>query len=248
MSDPDGIEGAAPDECVVVQTDEGDGEWNPFEEFHDEVELGPVPKVTARDGMPTNFAPYSDDRSDIPPLGPDTLVCMGVFDEFVVRGQWGDIIARVPAEVVERAPDGSWRVSKEQFIQHNPDPNPKGKVRQWVEKQLERYASKWVQVEPIRPPCRHYLRQFAPYYLNPTNRKVFRLCAARRTTEGAFMDLSDVGMYCCDLREPRHVESEDLINAFDRKKMSQGKHRKYLQMFEGFKAEEKPGPGGIFNG
>jgi hypothetical protein len=245
MSQHDGNEGAAHDDCVIVQTDDGEASWNPFDEFHDEVDLSPEPKVMAADGMPTNFAPYDDDRSDIPPFGPDTCVCMGVFDEFVVRDEWGDIIATVPHEAAERAPNGSWRVKRGIFIRHNPDPRPKGIIRSW----LEKLSGKWVAVEPIRPPCLHYVRQLAPYYLNPKHRKAFRLCAARRTTEGAFMDISDTGMYSCDMREPREIKSEMYLDQFDATKMKEGKNRRYLPMFEGFgSTEEQEGAGGIFNG
>jgi len=79
MSSDDGTKGAAHDECVVTPNEDSHEEeatWNPFEEFHDEVELSVVPKVMQADGMPSVSAPYDDDRSDIPPFGPDTLICM----------------------------------------------------------------------------------------------------------------------------------------------------------------------------
>lgn len=243
MSEHDGNEGAAHEDCIVIQTDDGDSEWNPFEEFHEEVDLSPEPKVMANDGMPTNYAPYDDERSDIPPFSPESLICIGIFDEFVVRNEWGEIVARVPGDVVDRTPSGRWRVKRSRFIQHNPDPRPKGVVRSW----LERLSGKWVEVEPIRPPCRNYVRQLAPYYMNPKHRKAFRLCSARRTTEGTFMDVSDSGMYSCDMREPRETISEKLMDEFDKKKMREGKSRRYLPMFEGFD-EKKEGPGGIFDG
>jgi hypothetical protein len=246
MSEHDGNEGAAHDECVIDPTDEGETQWNPFDEFHEEVDLGIVPKVMAKDGMPTNFAPYDDDKSDIPPLSPETCVCMGVFTEFVVRDEWGNVIAKVPGDVVERTPSGRFRVKRGRFIQYNPDPRPKGVIRSWLEKH---FSGEWVEVEPIRPICKHYVRQLSPYYLNPKHKKAFRLCAARRTTEGTFMDLSDMGMFACDMRDPPHLESKHQLDAFDERKMREGRERKYLPMFAGFEPkDENPGPGGIFNG
>lgn len=240
MSSSDGTEGAAHDECVVAPNEDSHeeyAEWNPFEEFHDEVELDVVSKVMQSDGMPSVSAPYDDERSDIPPLSPDTLICMGVFTEFVIRDSWGNISARVSADKVERTPIGLYVANVSDL-----DGNIPGGVKMSAD------ASR-VEVQPIRPPCKHYVRQLAPYYLNQKHSKAFRLCAARRTTEGAFMDISDMGMYSCDMREPMVADSLKHIDRFDALKMRQGASRRYLSMFKGEKPDDDKGPegpGGIF--
>ena len=253
MSSDDGTKGAAHDECVVTPNEDSHEEeatWNPFEEFHDEVELSVVPKVMQADGMPSVSAPYDDDRSDIPPFGPDTLICMGVFTEFVYRDNYGYILARVSPDKVERTPSGAFIANVgDMKVEEGKNPNLEG----WGD---------FISVEPIRPPCEHYVRQLAPYYLNPKHKKAFRLCAARRTTEGTFMDVSDMGMYSCDMRSPMDAATLEHIDKFDALKMRQGSSRRYLPLFKGVKSDDEKqgsdegpddekqgsdeGPGGIF--
>jgi hypothetical protein len=197
-------EGVDHDEAVVPdepeQTVEDVEGWSPFDELADEYSPGPIIKVEAIDGMPTQFVPESQTQSDIPVLSPETLVCMGVFDTFVVRNRFGEVIRTYDAKEVERKPNGTWWVNPE-------DP---------------------CEVEPIRPTCEHYVRQASQLENNPQHKAFYRLCAARRTTEGAFMSVGNRGMYACDMRLPRDMASEKLLDDFDTKKVQQGKRRVYL--------------------
>lgn len=95
----------------------------------------------------------------------------------------------------------------------------------------------WVEVEPVRSECKHYVRQLGQADYNPEIEKVFRLCSARRTTEGAFMSVSDRAVWACAMREPRDLVTEKRLDDFDAKKIQEGTERVYLPMF-----------GGIFSG
>lgn len=254
MSEHDGG-GAAHEECLVPQGDEPDDEteWCPFDEFHDEVEMPVVPKVLQADGMPgVSAAIYDDERSDIPPLSPETCVCMGVYTSFVLRDKWGDVQSELAPDKVERSPAGMYRARFDD-VADNLKPGASIDARSDLV---------WIEVEPLRPPCKYYVRQLQPYKYNPKHKKAYRLCSARRTTEGTFMDVSDTGMFACDIREPPHPQSDRLLDDFDRKKIAEGSQRRYLPMFQGFKVvqpvradadkdkddgDDGPqGPGGIF--
>jgi hypothetical protein len=97
--------------------------------------------------------------------------------------------------------------------------------------QIVRVHPEWIEVEPIRPPCRHYIRQKSHADFDPQFKAIFRLCAARRTTEGAFMSVRDRGIWACDMREPRDLETEKQLDEFDEQKMREGTQREYVPMF-----------------
>lgn len=94
-----------------------------------------------------------------------------------------------------------------------------------------RVTREWIEVEPIRPECTHYVRQMSQFDYNPENQKIYRLCSARRSTEGAFMSVSDRGVWACSMRSPRDLTSEAALDDFDRKKIVEGKDRVYLPLF-----------------
>lgn len=192
------------DETVVEETDDAEDDFHPFDEFREDYKPSAIKKVIASDGLPTYHAPVSN--NDIPPLSPETLVCMGDFRKFVQRDKWGIITKEVEPSEVTRAPNGDYYVT-------NPETGIKSKV------------------EPIRPPCKHYVRQMVSFEFNADHDSIKRLCAARRTTEGAFMTVKDTKVSACDMREPKHIESEKLIDEFDDKKMKQGQERTFTSIF-----------------
>jgi hypothetical protein len=107
-----------------------------------------------------------------------------------------------------------------------------------------------VTVEPIRPPCRHYVRQQVSFELNAAHARLSRLCAARRTTEGTFMTVSDTGIFACDMRDPYDAESAAVLDEFDAKKIAQGVNREFVPMILAARnvvAEIAPSDGGIFS-
>jgi len=211
---------AQPDEAVLerVEEDDADHEFEPFDELDEEFQ----PTITygaQADGMPGNSVPET--HSDIPALSVETLVCMGDFSKFVVRDEWGEVFAEFQPHEVERAPNGLWRVPLDLATERLED------SARFVVRKHGGHA----QVEPIRKPCKHYVRQMNQFEMNAAHRVVYRLCAARRTTEGTFMTVRDRGIWACDMREPRHLESEKFIDDFDELKIKQGRERVYLDMF-----------------
>jgi hypothetical protein len=262
MSDPDAEErdvaGAAEEQCAVDPVEEADEQWDPFEQLQEGVALDSR-KVVAEDGMPSEYAPPT--QSDVPPLSPETLVCMPRLERFVLRGDWGEIVAEFDPAVVERAPDGSWRArlaDSERAV---------GQLLRWASgqglviyaqagpalreaclrchiartQQPPRLSADWVEVEPIRPACRHYLRQCTQLTYNPAEKANYRLCALRRTTEGAMMSVTDRAMWACDQRDPPEVASERRwLDDFDALKVHQGCHRTYTPLGEGFPLPSRP--------
>jgi hypothetical protein len=218
MSDNDELagSGAEPDECVVEQTDDGDEVWNPFEAEYEDLEMPATQKVMGEDGLPQIHAPVNS--TDIPELSPTTLVCLPICTSFVVRDAWGVVTGTFKPEEVERTPDGRWRAAVFLEASHG--------------QKLERPVEHYIEVFPIRPQCKHYVNQASQLDCNPEHKQFYRLCALRRTTEGAMMSLNDRGFWACTGREPRDIESEKLLSDFDAMKMRQGKDRTYVSMFK----------------
>lgn len=234
---------ATPEECVVERDDDPDTEtsWSPWEAEIENVDLTPEPKVLAEDGMPTH--PHPEPRSDIPALSPESLVCMGVFSEFVLTNRWGDPVVRFKPDEVERAPNGTWRVRLAKLETVLEVPKEGSICEALLSKghffNPQRYGDGYVGVEPIRPPCRHYIRQMSHADFNPENDAVYRLCAGRRTTEGAMMSVGNIGMWACTMRDPPLADSEERIDKFDRMKIHQGKHRTFHSIVQSKSDDEQ---------
>lgn len=243
---------APPGEVVVEAEEEGDEDWSPFDEIQDDFKPRPIVKITAADGLPTNFAPVVE--SDIPVLSPETLVCMGVYTSFVLRGQFGDVLASFQREEVERSPYGHWRVPLalacerlklamgrlREFVTKHCESNHGGEcvpqddtvfMRGMLQSLGYNVNPTWVEVEPLRRPCHHYARQLTQFELNAQAKVMLRVCAARRTTEGAFMSLRDRAMWGCDLRQPPLADSSQELDRFDDEKMQLGHTRELLPIF-----------------
>lgn len=260
---------ASPDECEVptasdVDHDMAEDVWTPFDAEYDHIELDSQ-KVMGEDGMPTEHAPV--EPSPIPVFSPDTLVCAGRFDKFVLRGFNGRVLATFGPSEVKQAPSGIFLVSvklageryADQVESEEASVSPALWWSDWywalglgLETFIEaRRTGRWlslrggVEVEPIRPPCRHYIRQATQLQYNPDHKEVYRLCSLRRSMEGAMMTVGNLGVWACDGRDPRDIESEQFLAKFDEDKEREGKHRTYTNIFAGF--DDQQGPGGIFN-
>lgn len=221
MSDDEVERDSAPaGDAVVEAEDSGEEDWSPFDEIQEDFKPGPVMKVTAADGLPTNAHPYTE--SDIPVLSPETLTCMGDFSKFVVRDKrWGHVLSEWSPEHVERTPNGKYRALCATMSAPAVKTDPES---------IDEFG--YMEVEPVRPPCRHYARQLTQFDLNAHAKVMLRVCAARRTTEGAFMSLRDRAMWACELREPQ-VEARSALDEFDARKMQEGANREYVPMFQG---------------
>lgn len=202
------------EDTVVKDSGDGEEDFHPFDEIREDYKPSAIKKVIADDGLPTNHAPVKE--NDIPPLSVDTLVCMGDFSVFVQRDKWGEILRRFDPEDVEQMPGGLYTVKLLREEDSTATVHPEG-VR--------------VEVEPIRPPCKHYVRQMVSFEFNAKHDDIKRLCSARRTTEGTFMTVKDTKVSACDMRVPRHLDSEKKIDSFDKKKVMQGEERTFHSIF-----------------
>lgn len=239
---------------------EAEDEFHPFDEVYDAYQPGLAKRTIGADGLAETLDTTSE--SDIPALSTESLVCMGDYSKFVCRTHWGDIVATFEPSEVERAPDGRWRIplaralelskllvaqrrkALGQLLKTIDSPTINANVSDHSDLQFflgmmqvpgeppHAVDAFWLELEPIRPQCRHYVRQKGTFHLNAAHKKYYRLCAARRTTEGTFMTVSDSGMYACDMREPYDVTSAALIDDFDQMKIAQGAKREHLPIFQ----------------
>ncbi len=195
---------AAPDETIVdfEPSNEVEEEFSPFSELSEDYKPAAIPKITAADGLPTQ---YHESQSQIPVLSRETLVCMEDDSLFVTRDEWGDILETyLPAEVARS-----------------------GNGKYYVQRQKDR-----MEVQPLRPRCQHYVRQVSMFDFNADSKVHLRLCAARRTTEGTFMSIRDAAMWACSMREPRDLLTEqERLDKFDAEKIKQGKNREHFSIF-----------------
>ena len=238
MSDDGETRDDAPEEETVVPAEPDDDEpedFSPFDEVYDDFLAEPLPKIIGDDGLPEHVD--TGTKSHLPPLSPKTLVCMGVFTKFVLRDSWREIVAEFEPSEVDHAPNGKWRVPLE-LARERLDLAIALKRTEAGAAEIamvaERRSIGWIEVEPLRPPCKHYVRQFTQFELNPENDAALRLCAARRTTEGAFMSVRDRRFEACDMREPRDLDSEKILDDFDAKKIREGDRREYFSIFDGY--------------
>jgi hypothetical protein len=273
MSDPEEpeVRQDAPPEDVVVEP-EGDGEvdFHPFDEFDEEYAPRPMQAVTGEDGLPT--LPDQSGPSDIPVLSKETMVCMGDYSKFVIRDRWGEIIAEFEPMEVDRSPNGWWRVPMKLAVDRaqtamakaRKDGDPDSSAdddfllaalsAKFVKTPYEDggygvqsapHTDEWFEVEPLRPECRHYVRQLLhPGSIEGAKKGIMlRACAARRDTSGAMMQLRDSAMLACGIRSPRSPAAEIKLDEFDAEKIRQGQSREHLSMFDSVTSA-----GGIFEG
>ncbi len=238
---------ASPGDCVIEEeSEESETEFHPFSELDEDFKPGPAVRIMGEDGLPVTVDQTA--TSDIPALSTESLICMGDFSKFVIRDEWGDVVAEFSPSFVSRAPSGQWRVPTDVAIAEPAIVTWRERIQTeetstpWTTLMLMRHLlgvrgltadSTWTEVEPLRPPCRNYVQQKTVFHLNAENRLFPRLCSARRTTEGTFMTVRDSGMWACTMREPRDIESEKALEAFDLLKIEQGKNRQHLPMFGG---------------
>lgn len=195
--------------------------------------------IDPADGLPRPVVSQAWQDAQAPELDPSRFVCMADCSEFVIRGSWGDPLIRIPPSAVERAPNGRWRVSVEKLVPHaGPQINAQ---REEVTKRRRREGVKgepeltdaalcaqaflakagYVAVEPIRPQCTHYARQLVPFPEEKTRTLALRLCTARRTDEGEFLDIGNAQVLACELRSPVYGNEAGQIDAFDERTIAE---------------------------
>lgn len=217
MSNDGDDERAGDAQAFVEPTEEGEDGFD----FDDEMtEAFGKPSHTFYGGHYTTDAeamPHLRDDGDVadahaPPFLRENQVCIADRTRFVVRGDHGEIVSEHPPSAVTRYPDGEYRARME------------GKQT-------------LLRVEPIRRECVHYVRQIEP----PAPSDVVtgklkrgwmnRYCAARRSTSGAFMVLTNRAMSACSLRDPYDAESQARLDEFDDTAEERSRDRVHLDMF-----------------
>jgi len=222
MSDEPGeaSDTALPEECAIESMEaspEAETEFAPFDEVDEDFQPGPAMRVMGPDGLPLTVD--STTESDIPALSTTTLVCMGDFSKFVIRDRWQRSVAEFTQQEVTCMPSGEWVV-------------PAALAEERSKGRRVDAEDGFVVVEPVRPQCQHYVRQEGSLPLNPAHQKFYRLCSARRTTEGTFMTVGDTGVWACSMREPYDVVSSARFETFDARKIREGAARVNLPMFQ----------------
>jgi hypothetical protein len=87
-------------------------------------------------------------------------------------------------------------------------------------------------VEPIRPECAHYLRMQTDLAADRDHRFIARACMKQRSDDGEYYSVRDTLVAACNLRSPRHFESEQILDDFDQKKISDARAREEMEEFD----------------
>lgn len=164
------------------------------------------------DGLPRPFASTSMEDAEAPAMSPESFVCMADTRMFVVRDRWGKVVGRLRADEVERAPDGSYRVPLVRALE----------VGVPIVVLLQRRRGLWCEVEPIRPQCKHYVRQLRPWPGMDGVRQCIRYCSALQDEHGELVSINDESLYACELRSPQAWDTIENIEEFDRKVVESG--------------------------
>ena len=207
--------------------------------------------VDPSDGLPRPIVSQAWKDAQAPALDPDRFVCMADCSVFVIRDSWGAPVVRLEPSEVERSPDGRWRVKAETLVP---------KVAQRLEaakahrSERARHGGKlpracsdaelcelmfsghdgYVVVEPIRPQCDHYARQLIPFPDDREHTMAIRLCTARRTDEGEFLDVGNQQVLACELRSPVYGNEAGRIDAFEAKTLEDQRKSKANEVADDF--------------
>jgi len=211
------------------------------------------------DNAPANFAPGADGipqllgggMGHIPPLSPDTFVCMADTSLFVVRDASGHVWARLDPKRVSRDPVGRYwtptcdvayelnrreqaRVTLADQLQRVFDEMVRTQ-REAADRELRRRLKRIgceaevsrgrCEVQPVRPQCQHYHRYFVDLPSNPENQTLERICAAQRDDNGLLLSVANQHVHACELREPRDPKTEQKLEEFDEEKIRLGRER-----------------------
>lgn len=159
------------------------------------------------DGLPAPANSQAWQDAQAPELNVEHFVCMADCSKFVRRDDLGRVTAEYTPDQVERMPSGRW------YERHQG-------------------VGRGLAVEPIRQQCTHYARQLVPFPEDQEHRLVARLCTARRTDEGEFLDLGNAKMFACELRTPTIGNQQVLLDEFDERVIASQKKKVVADDFD----------------
>jgi len=201
-----------------------------------------IPVYEGEDGLPVIATPPTE-SSEAVPFAYETVVCIEderQFLEIFHEDASEDLLTIVnnmqnsERECHIRSKYNSKGLAREMQIS-----KPNDVKKFWG----QRFATKRINgktiffpVRPTRERCQYYKRQVFSNDDQPDPSKfghqiVFRLCEKRRSNGGAFMSLMNEGVYCCDFRNPEHMESIATQDAKDKNKLELRPHELRVPMF-----------------
>jgi hypothetical protein len=197
------------------------------EELHQSPPAAVAMGTSPDDGLPMPVALPNIDSA--PPLTEDTLVCMADKRSFVVRDYEGCVLATFTPAVVTRLPNGLYATAI--VAASDKEPWPKWWGRRNAEAHLH-LRNERIVVDPIRPECEHYLRMQTDLAADRDHRYIARACRAQRAEDGEYYSVRDTLVSACNMRSPRHYESEALLDKFDEALISRERAREDQESFD----------------
>lgn len=189
------------------------------------------------DQLPMPLTDGDNEDAVAPPFTVKMQICVADISSFVIRDAWGAPAVTLLPDDVTGMPDGRYRVPPLVAL--------KAAAAQWsgildairlIVAIVRARAGGWIEAEPRRPYCEHYLRQLEPpapseFSQGYTKGWLKRYCTVRRSVAGSFLSLTDTAMSGCSMRSPAAIENRRL-DEFDLEQMRRSENRTYLPMFD----------------
>lgn len=186
--------------------------------------------TSPEDGLPTLIAPQHFDKA--PGLSEETLICMADKRSFVIRDVNGVGMLSFQPEAVSRSPNGRYFVTSAVLADQLLKKKTTVEAVYGAAGAVMAQTAVTFEVEPIRPECKHYLRSMTDIASNRDGRFYQRACMAQKSEEGEYYSLRDARVDACNIRSPRHIESEALMDAFDAELMAAARERSEMEDFD----------------
>lgn len=84
-------------------------------------------------------------------------------------------------------------------------------------------------VQPRRPACSHYWRYKVDMTGNAEHQDIERVCAAQRDENGLLLSVRNMRLHACEMRTPRHPETEGQLDRFDEELIRKGRERTRIE-------------------
>lgn len=220
-----------------------DAQFQVMDQVFDEFPIEPIPVVMGADGLPEIVTGDPRDAQAIP-FTYETQLCLEddreyveMFEEEMIERGWLPPLSSMRIRIQSKY-DGDGRLRERRVFPEEEVESRWGMLFRREPSSAACDAPLFIPVRPRRERCRHYRRQVfsndsQPDPSMPGHQIVFRVCTARRSNGGAYMSISNEGIYACDFRDPPDLESRSHQDEKDKRKLRERPDKVHLPLFGG---------------
>lgn len=262
-TDAEAREGGSPLEQQADEDTKARDEFKPWDDLHETFgEAAEARYVLGDDGLPTPIVDSHLNEAIPHPFTEDKFVCIADRRSFVVRGDKQRIVAKIDPKHVTREADGRYYAPALAVARGYADCCLSPEAAKSLHSAIDAFANwesaderavEWlgsvegshvhqraqpdhtIEVEPVRPECRHLLQQVDPLPQGTVGYKygyVKKFCALRRTLTGAFLGLTDEAVTACSMRDPHDAPTAKMLDEANAEKIDQSRNRVFVKLFD----------------